>query len=208
MKKFLLLFSLTIFAIQAHSQIGMGIVFGNDIYQRYTNPDEGVSSRSSGNAILNAHIGPKVWIGGENFSLSLETYANWGSTSLSLSDYKGMGAFAFPCIAKLNFNGNSGFNSELMQGWSIGGGYQVAKTEIYGISYAAAENGVNRQYFPVYVAELSYGYGIGGVVIELFGRYGFNPDNEASTFNFGLSYNFNANGIFKLVRKFERFGEY
>ncbi|GLR18366.1 hypothetical protein [Portibacter lacus] len=202
MKKYLLLLCILLsVVIQSNAQFGFGIVAGNDIYQRYTNPDGG----SSGNAILNLQFGPKLWVGGESFSVSVETYANWGATSLSVVDYKGMGSIAFPLMAKLNFKGNSGFNSELTSGWSIGGGYQIARTELYGVNLSAIEQDVIRDLYPVMVGELSYGYGIGGFYVELFGRYGWDTQSKASTLNFGLSYNVNFVGFKKLKRKLERF---
>ena len=207
MRKILLLTILSILSFTAiNAQIGLGLVVGNDIYQRYTNPEDESGTRSAGNAILNLHLGPKVWIGGQNFSISVESHANWGSTALSLSDYKGMGSVAFPFIAKLNFGSNSGFNSEMAQGWSIGGGYQFAKTELYGLQSTARSEGLTREIFPVYIGEIAYGYGFGGAVIELFGRYGWNPDTYAQTLNIGVSYNLNFVGLIKLARKMERFG--
>ena len=206
MKKRLLFIALIVsMGIGLQAQIGFGIVAGNDIYQRYTNPDDDIASRSAGNAILNLHFGPKFWVGGENFSVSVESYLNWGSTAFSLEDYKGMGSLAFPIIAKLNFGGNSAFNSELRQGWSIGGGYQIAKTEVYGLNNPAEGEGVVREYYPVIVGELSYGYGISGFVTELFGRYGYNMETSARTLNIGVSYNINTPALFKLKRKMENF---
>lgn len=208
MKKQLLILSFALFTFtNIFGQIGLGFVGGNDIYQRYTNPDEGFEGRSAGNTILNLHFGPKIWIGGEVFSVSLETYVNWGSTAFSVSDYKGLGAAAFPLLAKLNFNGNSGFNSELTSGWSIGGGYQMAKTELYGLNAFASDEGIQRDFFPVMVAEISYGYGISGFVTELFARYGWNQETKATTLNIGVSYNVNAIGLLKTKRKVDRFDD-
>ncbi len=184
------------------AQFGIGVVGGNDIYQRYTNPtDETGESRSAGNAILNLTLGPKVWVGGENFSISVESHINWGSTAFSVQDFKGMGAMAFPILAKLNFNGNSGFNSELTTGFSVGGGVQYAKTELYGLNAPYIDRGVTRTFYPVAVGEISYGYGIAGFVIELFGRYGYNTNTKAQTLNVGIAYNFNLGGLLKLKRK-------
>lgn len=193
-----------LYSLPLSAQIGFGFVGGNDIYQRYTNPDDDSGkARSAGNAILNLTFGPKIWMGSENFSVSIESHVNWGSTSLSIKDYKGMGALAFPVLAKLNFRGNSGFNSELTSGFSIGGGVQWAKTEVYGLNGPSENMGVQRSYFPVAVAEVSYGYGISGFLIELFTRYGYNTETRAQTLNVGIAYNFNFIGFTKLKRKFE-----
>lgn len=202
-KQLLSLIALVILSTQANAQFGVGFVFGNDIYNRFQNPDGG----SSGNAILNLHAGPKIWMGGDRFSVSVESQVNWGSTSFSIGDYKGMGSLAIPLLAKLNFNGNSGFSSELTSGWSVGGGYQLARTELYGVTIDAAEQGVVRELFPVVVGELSYGYGIGGFYIEFFGRYGWDPSSKASTTNIGISYNINMIGFRKLRRKLDRFDD-
>jgi hypothetical protein len=204
MKKQLLSLVILVFlASQTYAQFGIGFVVGNDIYNRYQNPDAG----SSGNAILNLHAGPKIWVGGDRFSVSVESHINWGATSFSLGDYKGMGSVAYPLLAKLNFNGNSGFSSELNSGWSIGGGYQFARTELYGVNADAAEQGIVRELYPVMIGELAYGYGIGGFYAELFGRFGWDPDSNATTLNVGLSYNINLIGFRKLKRKLDRFDD-
>ena len=204
MKRTILPLILTlILSASLYSQVGLGFVVGNDLYQRYTNPDGG----SAGNAILNLHAGPKVWIGGESFSVSLEAHVNWGSTSLSLGDYKGMGSVSLPVIGKLNFNANSGFNSALTSGWSIGGGYQMARTEWYGVSISSAEEGVVRELYPVVIGEVSYGYGISGFVAETYLRYGWDTQSRASTLNIGITYNINLRGFTKLKRKLDRFDD-
>lgn len=186
---------------QIYAQFGIGLVGGNDIYHRYQNPDGG----SAGNAILNLHLGPKLWVGGDNFSVSLESYFNWGATSLSLIDFKGMGDIAVPLLAKLNFNGNSGFSSELRSGWSIGGGIQMSRTEWYGLNLSESSENVIRELYPTVVAEISRGYGIGGFYAELFGRLGWDTNSNASSLNIGISYNFNVVGFQKLKRKLDRF---
>jgi len=202
MKKPLLsLLIIAFLSTQVFAQIGIGLVGGNDIYHRYQNPDGG----SAGNTILNLHLGPKIWVGGDNFSVSVESYVNWGSTSLSLIDYKGMGDVAIPLLAKLNFNGNSGFSSELRSGWSIGGGMQMSRTEWYGVNVGAEDEDVIRELYPTFVGEISRGYGIGGFYAELFGRFGWDPNSNASTLNIGLSYNINVVGFKKLKNKLDRF---
>ncbi len=203
MKK-LILSVLVCFAFSfVKAQVGLGMVVGNDLYQRYTNPQGG----SAGNAVLNLQVGPKLWVGGDNFSVSVESYVNWGATSLSLREFRGMGSVAIPLMAKLNFNGNSGFSSELTSGWSIGGGYQMSRTEWYGVNNTGVQEGISREIFPVFVGELTYGYGIGGFYVEAFGRYGWDTQSRASTFNLGLSYNINVLGFRKLRKKLERFDD-
>ncbi|WP_235298399.1 hypothetical protein [Portibacter marinus] len=204
MKQFFLLVLLTLLSLTSmQAQVGLGFVVGNDVYQRYVNPDGG----SAGNAILNLHIGPKIWIGGQNFSVSVEAHANWGSTALSVGDYKGMGNLALPLLAKLNFNANSGFNTELTSGWSIGGGYQMSRTEWYGVNTSAAQEDVVREFYPVMIGEIGYGYGISGFIVESFIRYGWDTQSKASTLNVGISYNINLRGFTKLKRKLDRFDD-
>lgn len=206
MKKQLLIGALALFlSFNLSSQVGFGVVMGNDLYQRYTNPEDDFGARSAGNAILNLHFGPKFWVGGQNFSVSVESYINWGATAFSLQDYKGMGALAIPVIGKLNFAGNSAFNSEITSGWSIGGGYQLAKTELYGLNSPAANEGIVREYYPVIVGEISHGYGFSGFVAEVYLRYGVNTETMAKTLNIGISYNFNTFALRKTIRKLENF---
>ena len=45
--------------------------------------------------------------------------------ALDINEYKGLGAVAFPVMAKLNFGALSGFSSKLTGGY-LGGGYSGA----------------------------------------------------------------------------------
>lgn len=175
-----------------HAQFGIGATVSNDIYNRYSNPEDGIAARSNGSFLLNLAVGPKIWIGGESFSVSAEAQANWGMLGLSLGDFKGLGNASFPIIGKLNFAGLSGLNKEGRFGFSIGGGIQYNKTEIYKLKNSFAEQGVTRDFYKTYIIQAGYGFGISGFCIQGFVRYGFNPDLDgANSFNFGLQYDFN-----------------
>lgn len=189
-------------ATTGYAQVGFGVTASTDLYQRYVNPivfDANNESRAAGNAILNLGIGPKLWFGGEDFSVSLEGQVVWGITTFSLDEYKGMGSASFPFMAKLNFGGLSGLNKEGKMGWSIGGGLAWTKTEAYGLSDDARADLHVRDYFPTFMTQIGYGFGISGFSTHGFVRYGFDSDNEASTLNIGLQFDFNVPMLNKIA---------
>jgi len=180
---------LSISALSA--QFGIGITACNDIYQRYSNPEDDIASRSAGGALLNLGIGPKIWVGAKDFSVSVEGMANIGLVSFALKDNKGYGAGAIPILAKLNFGGLSGLNKSGKMGTSIGGGIQYSKTEVYGLDQEFADMGVVRNYIKTYVVQLGYGFGLSGFSAHGFVRYGFNSDEGGNSLNIGIQYDFN-----------------
>lgn len=198
---FFILLSL-FFAFSSYGQIGIGTVSGFDFYQRYKNPADDIAYPASGNAILNIIYGPKIWVGGKNFSISLEGHANIGLTSLALKDFKGMGAVSFPVMAKFNFKGLSGFNPGFANGLSIGGGIQWSKTELYWLSKKYKDLGVERGFYDVIFGQIEIGIGSFGSDGALYVRYGFNPDNKAKVLNVGMV--FSTNRTFKNKLKRER----
>ncbi|MFT6337984.1 MAG: hypothetical protein ACI86M_001699 [Saprospiraceae bacterium] len=174
------------------SQFGYGLTASNDIYQYYQNPsDETGESTSAGNALLNLGIGPKIWVGGEGFSISLEAQATIGLTSFSVKDYKGLGTTSFPIMAKFNFGGLSALDKEGKFGWSIGGGIQYSKTELYYLSNSFESKGGKRDLFKNYVGQVGYGFGMSGFSAHGFVRFGYDPDNKSKAFNIGIQYDFN-----------------
>jgi hypothetical protein len=192
MIKKILVLLLVVISSHTYAQFGYGLTASTDLYQRYVNPKDGILSPSSGSALLNLGGGPKIWIGGKKFSFSAEGQAVLGFLALSTGDYKGLGSMAFPVMGKLNFKGLSGLNSEGQTGFSIGGGIQWSKTEFWGLSDKAKEKGVTRDYFPTYIVQAGWGFGISGFTVHGFARYGINPDNKSSnTLNIGLQYDFN-----------------
>ncbi|NNF33485.1 MAG: hypothetical protein HKN68_05220 [Saprospiraceae bacterium] len=176
---------------QAQAQFGYGITANTEIYQRYNNPEDGLAGTSAGSFLFNLGVGPKIWMGGNNLSLSLETTANWGIFGLDVNDYKGLGMVSFPMLAHLNFGGLSGLDKEGKFGFTVGGGIQYNKTELYYLNGGDKEIGVTRDFFKTYVGEIGYGFGMSGFTLHAYVRYGYNPDNSANSFNFGIRYDFN-----------------
>jgi hypothetical protein len=200
MKKLILLTLFVVATLKIKAQFGYGFTVTNDIYQRYTNPkDNSGEYRGSGSAILNFAVGPKIWIGGQNVSVSLEAQAGIGLLSLAVNDYKGLGAGYFPILAKLNFNGLSGMDKEGRQGWYIGGGLQYFKTELYGLSKKAKNLGVQRDFYPTYISQIGYGFGLSGFVGSGFIRAGLHPDNKSNFFAFGIQADFNRPMLKKIA---------
>lgn len=187
---YILLFMLSSIG-SALAQVGLGFVVSNDLYNHYTNPDDGISDPTHGNAVLNLAIGPKIWVGGKNFSLSIESQANLGFTGFTLGENKGLGSLAIPILASLNFKGNSSLDREGKTGFSLGVGTQYVKTELYGLRDEFVEKGVTRDYFQLYVVQAGYGFGVSGAVFQGFVRYGFSPDSDAKSWNIGIQYDFN-----------------
>ncbi len=173
-------------------QIGLGFVTGIDLYQRYTNPVDNIADESSGNALLNVVFGPKIWVGGKDFSLSAEVPVSIGLTGFDTQDYKGLGMGALPLIGMINFMGNSGLDRDVGLGFSIGGGVMRYKTELYGVTQEFADLGVVRNWEEVYVVQAEIGFGVTGFTGKLYGRYGFsNDESKLRTFSIGLLTDFN-----------------
>jgi len=167
---------LVISAQVASGQFGIGLTFSDDLYNIYNNEEDSIAYRRNGSALLNPALGPKIWIGGDKFSISVEAQANLGILGLALKDYKGLGSVSFPMMAKLNFGGLSGLNKDMGFGMSVGGGIQYSKTELYGLTDEYRELGVTRDYFKTFNIQLAGGMGISGFTAQLFSRFGFNPD--------------------------------
>jgi hypothetical protein len=172
-------------------RFGYGYSLVNDLYHVYTNPKDNISSPRSGSAILNLGAGPKLWLGNSKMSVSIEGQVMWGILGLSSKNNKGLGTIAFPVIANLNFKGLSSFEREGKLGFSIGGGIQYSKTELYGLRDEYVVKGVKRSYFQTFILQAGYGFGVNGFDILGFTRYGFHPDTDAKTLNIGLQWNFN-----------------
>ncbi len=178
-------------AFQSFSQVGYGFVVSHDLYQHYKNADDGIAYGGAGSALLNLGLGPKIWLGGSNVSLSVEAQAQMGFLGLAVKDYKGMGMLGVPVLAKLNFNGTSMMDREGRFGTSIGGGLQWSRTELYNLRGSFEDQGVTREFFRTFIVEASYGFGISGIGAQLYLRHGWDPDSDAKTWNFGLKYDIN-----------------
>lgn len=179
--------------IQAEAQFGIGLTASTDIYTRFDNPDEDNADQygAAGSFLLNLGAGPKIWVGSPRFSFSLESQAQIGLLGLGLKDYKGLGTHSIPVIARLNFGGLTGMDREGKFGWSIGGGIQYNKTELYYLTKGAEDAGVRRDYFRTYVGQVAYGFGLSGFAVQGVLRVGYEPDTKASSINFGVQYDFN-----------------
>jgi len=163
-----------------------------ELYSHYSNPSDGIASRSAGSALLNLGLGPKIWVGVPDFALSAEASFVFSPFALSVTDYKGLGAISFPLIAKLEFLGNSNLNSDGKFGFSIGGGVQYNKTELWYLKPSFKNQGVERSTFRTYVIEGDFGYGISGFDLHFLIRYGWSSDTDARTLNVGIGYDFNV----------------
>jgi opacity protein-like surface antigen len=194
----LILFLFSSFIGYSQILFGAGISYGYDTYQRYVNPihpaDSGIA-RGAGNTLTNLSIGPKIWIGHEdfeNFSFSVESNANIGLTALSIRDFKGLGALAFPILGHFNFYGLSSFSEEDF-GFAVGGGIQYNRTELFGVRRSYA--GLERSFFPTYVGEIQFGLNVeGGFMAVLYTRYGVGP-NQSSSLNIGATLAVNIVGL-------------
>jgi len=175
MKKVVLVGVFSIVALSvSFAQFGIGLTVSNDLYNRYQNPEDEIAYEGSGSFLLNMGVGPKLWLGGEDFSISAEAQATIGLFGLALKDFKGLGNASFPLIARLNFGGLSGLNKEGKFGWSVGGGLQYNRTELYYVKGSFKDDG-----------------GVSGFTAAGVLRIGYDSETKANTFNFGLQYDFN-----------------
>ena len=195
MKQVFLVISFVCTTYMLNAQFGYGLTVSNDIYNWYQNPesigpnDEPLDiHEGNGSLLLNLGVGPKIWIGAPKFSFSLETQAKIGL----------LGNHSIPVIGRLNFGGLSGLDKEGKFGWSIGGGIQWNKTELYNTLNDYTERGVDRNYFKTYVGQVGYGFGLSGFAIQGILRLGYNPDTKARSLNFGLQYDFNLPKLKKI----------
>lgn len=178
---------------QVNAQFGYGLTVNNDLYQYYRNPDDNTGAyRGAGSAILNLSAGPKIWMGSQKVSLSLEAQAGIGFMTLAVKDYKGMGSANFPIMAKLNFGGQSALDKEGKLGWHVGGGLQYFRTELYGLRDSYKALGVERKLYPSYITQFGYGFGLSGFGVSGVLKYAFNPDSRANFLAFGLQWDFNV----------------
>ena len=200
MKKIIILVSVLVFTLRSNAQIGLGTVKGIDLYQKYNNPVDNIAHNGSGNTLLNFIWGPRVWLGGKSFSISVEAQINLGITSLAIKDYKGLGAVSFPALFKLNYKGLSGFFPGFANGVSLGVGMQWFKTELFYLSDAYKDLGVQRKFNKTYIAQLDFGYGSFGSSGAMYLRYGRNFKTKASVFNLGLIFSVNNSFIRKHIK--------
>ena len=179
------------FAIGAETEI--------NLYQWHQRPTSlSQEHRSVGQVLALPAVGPKIWVGGNDFSLSLEAQANLGLLGLSAKDYKGLGIVSFPIMAKMNFKGLSALDKEGRFGWSLGAGIQYSKTELFYLKDSFEEKGGSRAFEKTFVGQVGYGFGISGFSAHVFTRYGYNPDYDAHVFHLGIQYDFNFPKLAKI----------
>ena len=176
---------------QDGQNVSWGVTVRHDLYNRYANPRDDIASRSAGSALANIGFGPKMWIGAGDFSISPEATFMWSPFALSTGNYKGLGAISFPLMVKLEFLGNSNLNRHGKFGFSLGGGLQYSKTELWYLKDSFEDQGVERPFFRTYIVEADFGYGMSGFDVHLFVRYGWSNDRDANTLNIGIGYDFN-----------------
>lgn len=194
-RNILLILSFLVCMQTAQAQFGIGLTASTDIYQLLQNPkadDHG----TAGSALLNVGVGPKIWVGSKDFSVSAEGQAVLGIFGLSVKDYRGLGMASVPLMVKLNFAGLSGLDKEGRMGFSIGGGLQYSKTELY---YTKDSFTGDRDWFRTYIVQAGYGFGLSGFGLHGFARYGWNPDTEARNFHVGVQYDFNLPMLKKIT---------
>ena len=182
----------TCFVTASSAQFGYGITAKTGLYERWSNPEDDISSRTSGSALINLGVGPKIWVGGSKFALSVEASANIAPFAFSLGEFKGLGAASFPMIARLNFGGLTALNKKGTMGVSIGGGVQWAKTELFGITSKFEQQGGQRKFYKSFLGEITAGFGMSGFAGYVYIRYGENTDIGVKTFNLGIGYDFNV----------------
>jgi hypothetical protein len=162
------------------------MILGIDMYQQYKNPthvsDKGASN-SSGAALLSIPFGIQFSYGRNNASVALEAGANISPLAFDVSEYKGLGAVSFPLMAKINFGALTGHSSNRLIGYSLGGGVQLNRTELFGLTDNYKE--LNRRFFSTYVCEVGFGGGVGGFNAIFYVKIGLNKE-EAFSFNSGL----------------------
>lgn len=199
-KYYILLIVATLYGSNLNAQIGIGTITGFDFYQYYDKGDinNELESSTSGSAMLNIILGPKVWIGGPKFSLSLEAPINWGIFHFDINEFKGLGAIAFPLGAKLNFGAASGFANVNVVGFSMGGGLQYMNTEIY-TTKKDFKDKIETGFFRTYYGEVAFHVGLAGFDVALYTRYG-RGEADQRNLNVGISVNTNLTQLAKMAK--------
>lgn len=203
MKKLITCLALMMLFTSAKAQIGIGMTTGLDFYQWYDKGDKEdlLESSSSGSVLANIILGPKIWIGGPDFSVSLEAPINWGIFHFDVNEFKGIGAIAFPLGAKMNFGAATGFTNASLVGFSLGGGLQYMNTEIY-TTKSEFKDKMETGYFRTYYGEAAVAFGFAGFNSSLYVRYGRGEADEQNV-NVGMVVNFNLTNLMKMSKSFE-----
>ena len=165
-------------------QVAFGVTYGIDLYQHLRTPSTvETEGYSTGSAIFNLNIGPKLWVGGKSFSVSVEAQGGFAPFSLDLDEYKGLGAAYFPLLACFNFAGLTGFQDQGGFGFSVGGGMQITRTELYFLNVEYED--LEREFFETVFGQVNIGLGRKHQSVYLYLRYGLG-DNDAHNYHVGL----------------------
>ena len=96
-------FILSLLVVEATAQnFGYGGTLRTELYSHYSNPRDGIASRSAGSALVNIGLGPKIWVGGPDFAFSPEVSMVFSPFALSIADFKGLGAVSFPILSLIH----------------------------------------------------------------------------------------------------------
>lgn len=190
---------LALVTTEAMTQVSYGLSLRTELYSRYRNPDPTSADQSpyAGSALLNLGIGPKMWIGGDLFTIAPEATVVISPFALSTKDYKGLGALSFPLMVKLEFLGLSNFNEIEDFGFGIGAGVQYTRTELFGTSQDFRDAGGSRGYYRTYIVQADFGFGASGFDIHGYIRYGYDTPTKANLWTVGVGYDFNLPRLIK-----------
>lgn len=181
--------------------IGAGLVVAPTVYERYVNSHVlgANGAHSSGSALNIPGLGGKLWLGNKEIKLSFEGRVHFAPAATHFKawdEFSGLGAVSFPVLAKLNMYGPelNYFTQEpgptspwTDKHWSIGGGVQFTKTDLYlRPDDAVAE----RKMFRTYVLAFEFGITWGtGMWMDSFIEYGLG-EQSSSTFRIGVASSF------------------
>lgn len=170
---------------ELQAQLGLGRVTGLDFYQRHRIPNyNGHHGHSTGSAMANIVLGPKVWVGGRLFSVSVEGAVSYAPFAFDVGDSKGLGALSFPISVDLNYGGLSGFSVQSKYGFSLGAGVSFHRTELYFVKDEYTETR-EEGFYRVYFGQAAVGVGSGGSDLRLYARYGKGV-RSSSFFSIGI----------------------
>ncbi len=181
-------------------QIGLGWSSSLDLYQHQKAPVPADSLEGTqGSLLINPGFGPKIFIGGKNFSISGQAGVSIALFDLNINEYKGMGSFYFPIMASLNFMNLSGFQGEAKYGFSVSVGVQQHFSELF--FKPSKYQDVETQDFRTIFGQIQFGIGEFGRAAYVYLRYGQNKEGN-SNWNIGLATE--VNWIAK--RKYKKLG--
>lgn len=171
------------------AQIGFGIHFGNDFFQHLSNEEDRPDYSNASSILVAPSVGPKVYAGNPNWSISLQTAVGISPFSWDWSEYKGLGNLFLPSSIAVNFGGLSGFaEDEASWGFSAGFGYVLGMTDLY---FRDDEiRGEGGQLIGAPFLKAAIGFGAKGTSVSWYVRYGQNS-GSARFFSTGIALDIN-----------------